>query len=1129
MTVASLRRLLIAVGIATPSLAHAADVVTHHNNNFRTGANTQETILNTANVNPLSFGRLFTLPVDGWVQAQPLYVSNLAVSGATRNVVFVATHHNSVYAFDADQYSPQQGALWHRSLEPAIPMYDPDDPASRTDCNISPNPKWGDVQREAGIMSTPVIDVAAKTIFVVTTTKDPGYTECVNPEIPNATGPHYHHYLHALNLTDGADRMAPLDISVAIRQTNCPSCSAFFSNRQNQRPGLTLANGRIYIAFSGYGDQKPNTGWMIAFGTAGCTLPAPNACQVTGPPLVFTTTALRPTVSPNGARNFAPDGGGIWQGGRGPAVDSAGNLYVMTSNASCNEADPSLFPWTDPHVCDAESAGPGHLQEAFIKLPPNLQLPADDNGSWFQPHNFRSLDVADADLGSAGPLILPGTHYLVGGGKESKLYLLNTAHLGGFTDRTALCTETTVPSLVNDACDYNIRQSWYATDEPTLMPWIRFQTQGSPVYWNRPAGAGLPGGPTIYVWPTQQHLRAYVYDPITETFNTTPVSRSRDKSPIGEPQIYSQRFPGGILSISGNGGGDPANPGVPESGIVWAQIPVSENAHGQVAQGMLRAFDAQDLSRELWNSEMNRTRDRLGLFGKYAPPTIANGKVYVATFSGAVQVYGLNAPSRMVARQSSGLAGCPAGSCQANNAIDGNPNGAFYGGSLIHTDLDDNSWWEVDLGSVQPVDRLDIWNRTDCCADRLHGFYVFASTTPFDNATFGDLSTRPTSRFFARRYISTISDNPAAVPVRFNARYVRIQLDHRDYLALAEVQIRTRNLALDGKASESSTLASSPWKAIDGNTGGDWTTELEPTTHTTNTGVCPFDRTPYPCAGGPWWELDLGASLAVGQIDVWNRTDSPWGDRLHDFHIFLGLPAMWWAPSSPFGPNQRPEDLLQPPTLYSISAHAHVPGIGGSPTSYQPNQMGRYVRVQLSQPDYLTLAEVQVWPEAGNVAQGKGATQSSDLDLVNFPYAAASAAVDGGVGPDGKPTGQFASHSVTHTGLDANPWWEVNLGTSADIDHVNIWNRTDCCGERLHDFWVFIAQHPFKDSAQAPLQTVESVLAWKEANQDIDAYHVVGTVGTMMQVMTQSTGSYVRIQLDHADYLSLGEVQVVVR
>jgi len=282
------RGIFCTLGLVVASHAAAqVNVLTANYNNARTNANSNERVLNSVNVSPAQFGKLFTLPVDGFITAQPLYVQNVAIPGkGTHNVVYVATMHNSVYAFDADA---QGDSFWKVNLGPAVPSADYD---------------MDDVE-EIGILSTPVIDSATNTIYAVAHTKENG---------------EYIYRLHALDITTGVEKFgAPVVINITVPGTS-PFDSQngqmqFLPKQHLQRPGLLLLNHVVYAGFGSHGDIVMFHGWFVGY----------NAANVQQQVHTFLASA---------------DGWGasIWQAGRGPAADDQGHIYVATGNGTFDNA-----------------------------------------------------------------------------------------------------------------------------------------------------------------------------------------------------------------------------------------------------------------------------------------------------------------------------------------------------------------------------------------------------------------------------------------------------------------------------------------------------------------------------------------------------------------------------------------------------------------------------------------------------------------------------------------------------------------------------------------------------------------------------------------------------------------------
>jgi hypothetical protein len=271
---------------ATVAVTDLAGVFTYHNDNARTGQNLQEYALTASTVNASTFGALFTCPVDGYLYAAPLYVAGLSVGGRTRNVVFLATEHDSVYAFDAD--SPACVQLWQTNfLSSKVTTVPPADTGASGSDDLTP---------EIGITSTPVIDPSSKTIYVMAKTKETIGTGC------SSGSPCYVHRLHALDLTTGAEKFGgPVVVSA-------PNFIPLF---HLQRPALLLNNGTVYIAFGSHGDFNTWQGWLIAY----------NATTLVQQWVWYSTD---PTTGNNE--------GAIWGSGNGPASDASGNIYVETGN-----------------------------------------------------------------------------------------------------------------------------------------------------------------------------------------------------------------------------------------------------------------------------------------------------------------------------------------------------------------------------------------------------------------------------------------------------------------------------------------------------------------------------------------------------------------------------------------------------------------------------------------------------------------------------------------------------------------------------------------------------------------------------------------------------------------------------
>jgi hypothetical protein len=522
----------------------AVGVFTQHNNLSRTGANLQETTLNIQNVNTNKFGLVFTRDVDDQIYAQPLVMTSVNIPGqGIHNIVIVATVNDSVYAFDADDASIST-PYWQASFTNANAV------APRNSDMIGAcDGNYQDFSGNIGIVSTPVIDPASGTIYVLARTLEFG-TQFVQR-------------LHALDISTGAEQSnSPVIIDAAYPGNGDGSIAGivpFDPQRENQRAALTLVNGVVYICWAAHCDWAPYHGWIIGYGES----------------------TLEQTV----VYNTTPEGsdGGIWMSGQGLSADSSGNLYASVGNGTVgNNGDPT----------DTINRG-----ESFLKLTPSGDTL--NVSSWFTPFDYQSLDDNDLDLGSAGILLIPNTKLALSGGKEGILYLVNRDKMGG---------------LSGTSTDTNVVQSFQVADGA-------HQIMGAPVWWDGPTTS------YAYVWASgADFLRQYKYNRSSGKLSLPPLAMSPEAAPDG--------MPGGILSVSANGKKS-------GTGIVWASHQLDGSANQTVRPGILRAFNAENVSKELWNSEQNSALDSVGLFAKFCPPTIANGKVYLATFSGQLDVYGL--------------------------------------------------------------------------------------------------------------------------------------------------------------------------------------------------------------------------------------------------------------------------------------------------------------------------------------------------------------------------------------------------------------------------------------------------------------------------------------------------------
>lgn len=517
---------LLAGQMGGPAAQAQVNVTTWHNDGARTGANTHEQVLTTANVNVNQFGRLFQITLDGQVYAQPLVMAGVQIAGGTHNVVYVATEHDSVYAIDGDK-----GTIYAQvSLIPS----------GGTTVNASSDlvQQCLDLSPEVGITGTPVIDPASQTLYVVSKAK---------------VGGRLVQHLHALDIATLAEKFGgPTEIQ-ATAPGSAPDGDGgvvtFNPSAEHQRPGLALDNGHVLITWASHCDHDVYHGWMISYNAQ--TLAQDGVWNVT----------------PNGAPGGNLIEGGIWMSGAAPAVDGAGNIYLATGNGYQN--------------------GTTDFGDSVVKLGPpvNGRFPVLD---YFTPFNEGgSNTLGDTDLGSGGVLLLPttanGSQFLTQAGKAQTIHILDQNNLGKLCSNCA--SDTQIPQEVTGA--------GFVLSTPVYL--------NGHIYWNT-------GGHPVSSWS---------FDTNTGVMSAAPVSQST--AAVGNFSATD------AASISSNNA---------RNGIYWLMHNTGE----------LFAFDATDLTNVLWRSgQASGNRDQGGSATKFAPPTIANGHVYVgnSTNPGALVGYGL--------------------------------------------------------------------------------------------------------------------------------------------------------------------------------------------------------------------------------------------------------------------------------------------------------------------------------------------------------------------------------------------------------------------------------------------------------------------------------------------------------
>lgn len=464
---------------------------------------------------------------------------------------------------------------------------------------------YNDFIGNIGIVGTPVIG-PDRTMYFVTRTVE---------------GTDTAQRLHAIDITNGNERAhSPQVIQASVPGTgdgSNGSVVAFNPVTENQRPALALSDGVVYVGWASFCDTRPYHGWMMSYDAS--------------------------TLAQLGVFNASPNGNmaGIWMSGAGPAFDSAGNLYVSTGNGTFD--------------------GTRGFGESMVKL----RAKSLDVLDFFTPSNFNTLNDFDLDFGTQGPMILPGTNLLAIGGKEGKMYVVDSRKMGG-----------QAPG------DIQISQVVQAVD-PTIRPTLTHHMHNAIPAWQSPQGLN------VYVWGESDFLRAFHFDPSTNKFAVPATATGTVLAPSG--------MPGGMMTVS-------ANASHSGTGVLWATLPRAGDANQMTVPGDLYAFDAEKLSL-LWSSAAAGD-DPLN-FAKGSPPIVANGKVYVASISNFVSVYGPRkhqpkAQNLALHARATGSAPCDPSQTPDkafNNSAEGGPNDKWCSSTA-------NPFLQADLGRNLTISRF---------------------------------------------------------------------------------------------------------------------------------------------------------------------------------------------------------------------------------------------------------------------------------------------------------------------------------------------------------------------------------------------------------------------------------------
>ena len=505
-----------AATLTVNAVSVTTDVLTYHNDIARTGQNLTESILTPGNVTSATFGKTGFYPVDGRVDAQPMYASNVSIPGnGTHNVLIAPTEHDSVYAFDADSGS----ILWQTSMLAGGET--PSDPRS-----------CGQVSPEIGVTATPVIDRTRGPngiVYVVAMSKN---------------GSTYHQRLHALDLALGTELFGgPAEIQASFPGTgdNTNGTNVVFDPAQyKERVGLLLMNGVVYTGWASHCDIRPFTGWIIAYDAAS----------------LAQTSVLN--VVPNGSE------GAIWSAGAGLAADSAGNIYLLDANGDFD---------TNMNVSGFPSNG--NFGNAFLKFSTSGGLAVAD---YFEMFNQQQENNSDIDLGSGGALVLPdlsdgaghSVHLAVGAGKDSNIYVVNRDAMGKFNPNSNNIYQELVGALAGGVFSmpayFNLTVYYGAVGSPIkaftitnakLSTAPAFQTSNTFSYPGATPSISANGTGNAIVWAVENTnpavLHAYNATNLNELYNSNQASGGRDQFGAGNKFITPTIVNGKVFVGTPNG------------------------------------------------------------------------------------------------------------------------------------------------------------------------------------------------------------------------------------------------------------------------------------------------------------------------------------------------------------------------------------------------------------------------------------------------------------------------------------------------------------------------------------------------------------------------------------------------
>ena len=575
-------------------------VLTRSYDNGRDGANTRESVLTAAAVGSRGIKRLFSLALAGdrrGAEAQPLIVPGVSLpDGQTRDLVLVATMANKIFAFDANDGTP----VWGSTLGPPV------NGTRDIDAHLI-NDHWG-------VLSTPVVDAAAGVLYACAWIS------------PDGSPTNARHWLHAVSIADGRAVHPPLNLEGATWDPGHGlPIQRFAAATRKQRASLLLVSGTVFIAFGSVREtSRDNRGWIIACDTRAWRISAAWAAT---------------------AKGF---GGGIWQAGSGLVADRDGFIYCMTGNGTFDAVSDwgesflklkytppagrqpgsiAVVDWWTPWTDDGRSGLDRSGDELAIPNPTNLRVyTLDHKAGW-----------DDMDLGSGGPVLMPELGFIAGAGKDGVLFVAKINDMGK-------TKPTDLDAPAGNYAKLAAPPIWFTyfpgpevspmPDDISTLNRLFFQRthhqHGAPIYWRSPEH-----GPMLFCWGENGNLRAWS---VAANGVATYLAGSAEVASVQSPAPPGG-MPGGMMCLSANGA-------TPNTAVLWACIPYLD-ANTVVSPGRLLGYDATSFGtfgdgskqlRVLWDSQ----DWNLGFsFCKFTPPVVANGRLYVPTYDGRIDVYGL--------------------------------------------------------------------------------------------------------------------------------------------------------------------------------------------------------------------------------------------------------------------------------------------------------------------------------------------------------------------------------------------------------------------------------------------------------------------------------------------------------